>query len=47
MVIQSYSELKPVWIQEVSNSYATDKHAQELLAQLALVSPNEQGYSLH
>jgi hypothetical protein len=47
MQIQSCSELQPVWIQEVANSYVTDKQAQELLAQLAIASPNEQGYSLH
>lgn len=37
---------QPRWIQEVANSYETDAKAQELLAQLALRSPNEQGYSL-
>jgi hypothetical protein len=31
----------------VINSYITDQHAQDLLAQLAVTSPNEQGYSLH
>jgi hypothetical protein len=36
MAIQSYSELKPLWIQDVINSYAIDKHVQELLAQLVL-----------
>jgi hypothetical protein len=41
------SEVKPWWLQEVMNSYATDSHPHELLAQLAVVSPNEQGYSLH
>jgi hypothetical protein len=39
--------LQPVWIQEVANFYVTDKQAQELLAQLAIASPNEQGYSLY
>jgi hypothetical protein len=47
LTAQSCSEVKHVWIQEVVNSYATDTHAQELLAQLAVSSPNEQGYSLH
>jgi hypothetical protein len=36
----------PVWIQEVINSYAVDTHAQQLLQELAIVSPNSQGYSL-
>jgi hypothetical protein len=31
----------------VINTYANDPHAQELLAQLAVTSPNAQGYSLH
>jgi transposase InsO family protein len=31
----------------VANSYATDAHAQDLLSQLALHSPNAQGFSLH
>jgi hypothetical protein len=41
------SEVKPLWLQEVLNSYATDSHAQDLLTQLAVVSLNGQGYSLH
>jgi hypothetical protein len=45
--IQSYSEVKPLWIHEVVNSYATDSDAQELIAQLALASPYEQGFLLH
>jgi hypothetical protein len=48
MQIQSFPELTPLWIQEAFNTYATNPHAQELLAQLTLVaSPNTQGYSLH
>jgi hypothetical protein len=39
--------VKPLWLQEVINSYATDKCAQDLLQQLALSSPNSQDYSLH
>jgi hypothetical protein len=31
----------------VINSYMTDQHAQDLLAQLAVTSPNDQRYSLH
>jgi hypothetical protein len=45
--IQACSELKPAWIHEVVNSYVTDAQAQELLTQLAVASPNEQGYTLH
>jgi hypothetical protein len=32
MSMQSCSEVKPIWLQEVMNSYATDSLAQELLA---------------
>jgi hypothetical protein len=47
MAIQSCFEQNPMWIQEVINSYVTDQHAMDLLAQLAVTSPNEQGYTLH
>jgi hypothetical protein len=47
MQIQACAEVKPLWIQEVINSYATDQFAQDLLAQLAVSSPDSQGYSLH
>jgi hypothetical protein len=46
MDIQVCSEVRQLWIQEIINSYATDLHAQELLAQPAFSSPNEKGYSL-
>lgn len=36
----------PVWIQEVVNSYVVDPKAQQLLIELAVVSPNTSGYSL-
>jgi hypothetical protein len=39
--------VQPQWIQEVLNSYATDAKAQQLLAQLAIHSPNESGFSLN
>lgn len=42
MAIQAISTSQSPWIQEVSNSYATDQQAQLLLAQLALHSPNSQ-----
>jgi hypothetical protein len=47
MNIQSCKEVKPLWVQEVINSYATDAQAQELLTQLVIASPNEQGFSLN
>lgn len=47
MTIDLVSEAKPMWIQEVTNTYATDPEAQTLLQQLALHSPNVQGFSLH
>jgi hypothetical protein len=46
-LIQGTSEVQLVWIQEVLNSYTTDPKAQLLLTQLALQSPNAEGYSLH
>jgi hypothetical protein len=47
MALQTCSEVKPLWAQEIVNSYATDTQAQELLAQLAVASLNEHGFSLH
>jgi hypothetical protein len=47
MALQSVSEVTPVWIQEVINSYVTDQAAQDLLALLSVHSPNEQGFSLN
>ena len=46
MAIQAVSTVQPVWIQEVLNSYTTDLRAQQLLQQLAVSSPNQQGFSL-
>jgi hypothetical protein len=40
MAIQGVSEVQPLWIQEVLNSYKTDSSAQGLLLQLAILSPN-------
>jgi hypothetical protein len=42
----SVSACQPQWIQELLNAYASDARAQELLAQLALQSPDDHGYSL-
>lgn len=46
MTAQLVTTVQPTWIQEVCNSYATDPQAQQLLSQLALVSPDSAGYSL-
>lgn len=46
LAIQSVSTVQPAWVQEVLNTYATDPHAQQLLQQLAISSPNTAGYSL-
>jgi hypothetical protein len=46
MAIQACSNHQPTWLQEVLNSYATDLEAQERIAHLALVSPDEHGYDL-
>lgn len=47
MALQAVSSAQPVWIQEVLNSYATDQHAQDLFKQLAVTSPDDQGFSLN
>jgi hypothetical protein len=47
MALSQASEVQPLWVQEVLNSYETDMEAQELKTQLLIQSPNEQGYSLH
>lgn len=46
MVLQTVLQVQPLWIQDVLNSYTTDAEAQDLLAQLAVHSPNEKGFSL-
>jgi hypothetical protein len=46
MAIQAVSSIQPAWIQEVLNSYTTDSNAQQLLQQLAISSPDQQGYHL-
>lgn len=43
--LQAISKEKPLWLQEVMNSYATDPHAQALLSSLAIHSPDQQGFS--
>jgi hypothetical protein len=46
ITLQSVSTVKPVWIQEVLNSYQTGPQAQALLTELAISSPNEAGFTL-
>jgi len=46
MSLQAVYQVQPQWVQEVLNSYATDAQAQNLLAQLAVSSPNDNGFSL-
>jgi hypothetical protein len=45
--LAAISEVQPVWVQEVLNSYAIDAEAQQLIAQLLVRSPNENGFSLY
>jgi hypothetical protein len=47
MNIQGCSEVQPMWVQEVMNSYVTDGFAQQLLSQLVVHSSNKHGFSLH
>jgi hypothetical protein len=44
--IFAVSAVTPVWIQEILNSYDTDTNAHQLLQELAISSPNSQGFSL-
>jgi hypothetical protein len=46
MALQSVSEVQPLWVQEILNSYTTDSKAQQLLIQLVVHIPNEDGFSL-
>ena len=46
MALQTVSEVKPLWIQEILNSYIIDEEAQQLLAKLVIQNPDEQGFSL-
>jgi len=46
MNLQAVSSVQLAWIQEVINSYVTDAQAQQMLAKLAILSPDAQGYSL-
>jgi hypothetical protein len=44
--LQSSTVAMHVWLQEVTNAYATDPTSQRLLQELGVVSPNEEGYFL-
>jgi hypothetical protein len=44
MSVQLVTQVQPLWIQDVINSYATDVFAQDLLAQLDVHSPNEDDF---
>jgi hypothetical protein len=46
MSIQACTEIKPAWLQEVLNTYVTDLDAQRRLTELAVISPDNQGYAL-
>jgi len=46
MECSAISGATPIWLQEVLNSYTTDVTAQQLLTELAVVSPNAAGFSL-
>jgi hypothetical protein len=47
MTISTVTEVQPLWIQEVLNSYATGPATQKLLAKLCLHSLDKQGYWAH
>ena len=46
LALQAVSTLQPIWVQKLLNSYATNVHAQYLLAKLPIHSPNILGFSL-
>jgi hypothetical protein len=45
--LAAISKVQPVWVQVVLNSYATDVEAQQLITQLLVRSPDENGFSLY
>jgi hypothetical protein len=47
LTANALSICQPQWLIEVTNSYETDRQAQDLLAKLAILSPDEAGFSLH
>jgi hypothetical protein len=42
--VSAISVSTPVWLQEVANSYELDSQTQNLLRELAVMSPNQQDY---
>jgi len=46
MAVQAILVVQPQWVQEVLTSYATDSHAQQLLTQFSISSPDDKGYNL-
>jgi hypothetical protein len=44
--IQAVSAPQPIWLQELLNAYATGPKAQQLIKQLSIHSPDENGFSL-
>lgn len=47
LAVTTTSQSQPVWMIEVTNSYAVDPQAQKLLQQLAVFTENAEGFSLH
>jgi hypothetical protein len=43
----SISTIQPRWLEIIAEGYAKDPHTSQLLTELALQSPNDQGFSLH
>lgn len=46
LAVQACSEVRPAWVQEILNSYATDPEAQAKLTALAVLSPDPEGFAL-
>jgi hypothetical protein len=44
--LNAVTDVVPIWVQEVINTYHSDTAAVTLLQELAVHSPNDQGYSL-
>ena len=45
--ILAVSSCTPIWQENLKQGYAEDLEAKQLLAELAIVSPNDKGFSLH
>jgi hypothetical protein len=44
--MEALTTCRPDWVKEVYHSYELDPHAQALLTELAVCSPNDKGYAL-